>query len=175
MIEMFMKLLEKEKKLIDSEIWDIVVDLNRKGFITYTSCAGHRSIVDPKRPNCGHIGLLREGDKEGLIWILQSHGLRDIKVEDIVEDNYWYKGEATMVTFDPIGKPISAKSDLVIDSDKQTAGEQLKLGAPNEAPQQTKEQLFGWDRAKGIDIDIVLCYSSSGSRSCSIGGQNNGT
>ena len=108
------KQLEEEKELIDPEIWDILVDLNRRGFITYQSCAGHRSIAEPNRLNYGYIGFLRLDayEKEGLIWVLQSYGLKGIKVEDITEDNYWFQGEATMATFNSIGKPIPLENDV---------------------------------------------------------------
>ena len=108
------KQLEDEKELIDPEIWDILVDLNRRDFITYESCAGHRSIAEPNRLNYGYIGFLRLNvyEKEGLFWVLQSYGLKDIKVEDITEDNYWFNGPATMATFDAIGKPITLEKSL---------------------------------------------------------------
>ena len=116
-IKFFVRLLEDQKELIDPEIWDILVDLNRRGFITYISCAGHRSIAEPNRLNYGYIGFFRLNvyEKEGLIWVLQTHGLKDIKVKDIIADTDWYKGEATEATFDPVGKPIPAKWDRLVE------------------------------------------------------------
>jgi hypothetical protein len=48
-------------------------------------------------------------DKEGIVKICELYGLTNIKIRYRIEDRgLLYRGEATMVSFDPIGKPYHA-------------------------------------------------------------------
>lgn len=97
---------------LDHEIVDLLIELNKAGFSTYTSCAGHRSGGSGKGMIRGYIGFERCNDKEGIVKMLETYGLRNIRIQDQVEDSGLYKGEVTMVSFDPIGKPQSHADDF---------------------------------------------------------------
>lgn len=90
---------------LDLEIVDLIIELNNAGFITYVSCAGHHSIEPGKGMFRGFIGFRWYADKDSLIKILSAYGLKNIRVEDQRVDCDDYKGKATLVSFDPIGKP----------------------------------------------------------------------
>jgi len=83
---------------LDPEIFDLIRELNGAGFETYMSCAGHCSR--------GYICFKRVDDKAGLIKILEAYGLKNLRIQDWIEDlPLYYRGRATMVSFDRIGKP----------------------------------------------------------------------
>ena len=83
---------------LDPEIFDLIRELNGAGFETYMSCAGHCSR--------GYICFKRVYDKAGLIKILEAYGLKNLRIQDQMEDlELYYRGRATMVSFDRIGKP----------------------------------------------------------------------
>ena len=109
---------------IDPEIRDVVLDLNRRGYGTVGSCAGH------SRKSHGFISFsdygdvaelyqeMREGDigetrftadeKKEIRGILQEHGLTGIRFRDAGWT--WGRGGKrirspwTIVRFDPIGR-----------------------------------------------------------------------
>jgi len=92
---------------LDPEIFDLIRELNGAGFETYMSCAGHCSR--------GYICFKRIDDKAGLIEILEAYGLKNLRIRDMVEDlPLYYRGRATMVSFDRIGKP-NGEMDYGID------------------------------------------------------------
>jgi len=63
----------------------------------------------------GFIGFKRCNDKEGIIKMLEAYGLRNIRIQDQVEDSDFYRGKVTLVSFDPIGEPRSFRGDDIID------------------------------------------------------------
>lgn len=103
---------------LDPEIFDLIRELNGAGFETYMSCAGHCSR--------GYICFQRVYDKAGLIKILEAYGLKNLRIQDWWEDlPFYYRGRATMVSFDRIGKPNGEIDD---DIDPLDWGErQLEL------------------------------------------------
>jgi len=103
---------------LDPEIFDLIRELNGAGFETYMSCAGHCSR--------GYISFKRIDDKVGLIKILEAYGLKNLRIQDWIEDlPLYYRGRATMVSFDRIGKPNGEIDD---DIDPLDWGErQLEL------------------------------------------------
>ena len=103
---------------LDPEIFDLIRELNGAGFETYMSCAGHCSR--------GYICFKRVYDKAGLIKILEAYGLKNLRIQDRWEDlPLYYRGRATMVSFDRIGKPNGEIDD---DIDPLDWGErQLEL------------------------------------------------
>ena len=106
---------------LDPEIVDLIIELNKAGFSTYMSCAGHRSTGPGKGMLRGFIGFKRCNDKEGITKILEAHGLRNIRVEDQMENCDDYKGKATMASFDPIGEPRTGGEDIIdqLDNERQ--------------------------------------------------------
>ena len=89
---------------LDPEIFDLIRELNGAGFETYMSCAGHCSR--------GYICFKRIDDKAGLIKILEAYGLKNLRIQDQVEDlPLYYRGRSTMVSFDRIGKPNGEMDD----------------------------------------------------------------
>jgi len=98
---------------LDPEIVDLIIELNKAGFSTYMSCAGHRSTGPGKGMLRGFIGFKRCNDKEGITKILEAPGLRNIRVEDQIEDSDDYKGKATLVSFDPIGEPRGFRDNII--------------------------------------------------------------
>ena len=69
---------------LDPEIVDLVIELNRAGFSTYGSCAGHPSYSG-KGMMKGYISFEGYNDKEGIMKILQSYGLTNIRIEHRVQ------------------------------------------------------------------------------------------
>lgn len=102
---------------LDPEIVELIIELNKAGFSTYMSCAGHRSMALGKGVLRGFIGFERCNDKESIIKILEAYGLRNIRIEDQIEHadpDFYYAGKATKVSFDPIGEP-KWSGDYIID------------------------------------------------------------
>lgn len=103
---------------LDPEIVELIIELNKAGFSTYMSCAGHRSVAPGKGMLRGFIGFKRCNDKEGILKILEAHGLRNIRIEDQIEDadpDFYYTGKATMVSFEPTGKSRTDVFDGIYD------------------------------------------------------------
>jgi len=103
---------------LDPEIMELIIELNKAGFETYISCAGHRSAGPGKGMLRGFIGFKRCNDKEGITKMLEAYGLRNIRIQDQWEDadpDFYYRGKATMVSFDPIGEPKLFNGDDIID------------------------------------------------------------
>jgi len=102
---------------LDRGIAGLVIGLNWAGLTTYISCAGHRSAPPGKGWGRGFIGFMGYRDKEGIVKICELYGLTNIKIryriehsqlyKEQIQDSEWHRGEATMVSFDPIGKPWS--------------------------------------------------------------------
>ena len=109
---------------LDPEIVELIIELNKAGFSTYMSCAGHRSMAPSKGMLRGFIGFKRCNDKEGIVKILEAYGLRNIRIEDQIEDadpDFYYRGKATVVSFDPIGEPRAGGDDIIdqLDNERQ--------------------------------------------------------
>lgn len=100
---------------LDPQIVELIIELNKAGFSTYISCAGHRSAGTGNGMLRGFIGFERCNGKKGIVKILEAYGLRNIRVEDQIEDCDDYRGRVTLVSFDPIGKPKSFRGDDIID------------------------------------------------------------
>jgi len=89
---------------LDPEIVELIMELNGAGFETYMSCAGHCSR--------GYICFKRVDDKAGLIKILEAYELKNLRIQDRWEDlPLYYRGKATRVSFDRIGKPNGETDD----------------------------------------------------------------
>ena len=89
---------------LDPEIVELIIELNKAGFITYGSCAGHPSYSG-KGMMRGYISFEGYNDKEGIMKILKAYGLRNIRIEYRPDASDNYRGEATLVSFDAIGIP----------------------------------------------------------------------
>lgn len=95
---------EMETGRLDPELYDILIDLNKKGYFTASSCAGH-SRGDGAR---GSIAFAtREMYKaeyhikaEGILYLLQSYSLNDIQLSKFRRRS---GGPGTVATFEPIG------------------------------------------------------------------------
>ena len=98
---------------LDPEIVDLIIELNKAGFITYGSCAGHPSYSG-KGMMRGYISFEGYNGKEGIMKILKAHGLRNIRIEHRMDASDNYRGEATLVSFDAIGTP-KWSGDYIID------------------------------------------------------------
>ena len=98
---------------LDPEIVNLIIELNKAGFSTYSSCAGHPGKGTAKGMLRGYIGFERCNDKEGITKILEAYGLRNIRIEDQIEDSEEYRGKATLVSFDPIGEPKAGGDDII--------------------------------------------------------------
>ena len=96
---------------LDPEIIELIIELNRAGFVTYGSCAGHPSYSG-KGMMRGYISFEGYNDKEGIMKILEAHGLRNIRIEYGMDDSDIYRGEATLVSFDAIGIPKYSGDDI---------------------------------------------------------------
>lgn len=105
---------------LDREIVDLIIQLNRAGFVTYSSCAGHPSYSG-KGMMRGYISFEGYNDKEGIRKMLEAHGLRHIRIEHRLDDTNGYRGEATLVSFDAIGKPEWEGEDIFdqLDAERQ--------------------------------------------------------
>ncbi|GAJ07051.1 unnamed protein product, partial [marine sediment metagenome] len=67
---------EMEVDILDPELYDLLIDLNTRGYFTRKSCAGHERGNEAT----GHIEFYDKvtgTDRENVYWLLQSHGLRD--------------------------------------------------------------------------------------------------
>ena len=109
---------------LDPEVVELIIELNKAGFSTYMSCAGHRSAAPGKGMLRGFIGFKRCNGKEGIIKILEAYGLRNIRIEDQIEHadpDLFYTGKATKVSFDPIGEPKWTGDDITdwLDDERQ--------------------------------------------------------
>ena len=95
---------------LDPELYDILVGLNSKGYFTFQSCAGHQRGALAY----GSINFAINGvpSKEGLLWLLRTYGLKDIKLEF----HYPYDDETEQITatFAPIGSQYSAGDRLLL-------------------------------------------------------------
>lgn len=98
---------------LDPEIVELIIELNKAGFITYGSCAGHPSYSGEGMMR-GYISFEGYNYKEGLMKILKAYGLRNIRIEYVLDDSDNYRGEATLVSFDAIGIP-KWNGDYIID------------------------------------------------------------
>ena len=96
---------------LDPEIVELIIELNKAGFSTYGSCAGHPSYSG-KGMMRGYISFERYRDKEGIMRILKAYGLRNIRIEYAMDDSDGYRGEATLVSFDAIGIPKYSGDDV---------------------------------------------------------------
>jgi len=105
---------------LDPEIVELIIDLNKAGFITYGSCAGHPSYSG-KGMMRGYIIFEGYKDKEGIMKILEAYGLRNIRIEYGLDDSDNYRGEATLVSFDAIGIPKYSGDDIFdqLDNERQ--------------------------------------------------------
>ena len=93
------------RERLDPEIVELIIELNKAGFITYGSCAGHPSYSG-KGMMRGYISF--EGyynNKEGIRKILEAYGLRSVRIEHRLDASDYYRGEAILVSFDAIGMP----------------------------------------------------------------------
>ena len=96
---------------LDPEIVELIIELNKAGFSTYGSCAGHPSYSG-KGMMRGYISFEGYNDKEGIMKILEAYGLRNIRIEYGMDDSDNYRGEATLVSFDAIGIPKYSGDDI---------------------------------------------------------------
>ncbi len=100
---------------LDPEIVDSIIELNKAGYFTKSSCAGHHGKGRGKMR--GYIAFYHYDDKAGIIRILKAYGLTDIRIEDqfyeygAVCECEEYKGIATRVSFAPIGEPRNFTRD----------------------------------------------------------------
>ena len=97
---------------LDPEIVGLIIELNRAGFSTYGSCAGHSSYSG-KGMMRGYISFEGYNDKEGIMKILEAYGLRNIRIEHLMDASDGYSGEATLVSFDAIGIPKYSGDDIL--------------------------------------------------------------
>ena len=105
---------------LDPEIVDLVIELNRAGFSTYGSCAGHPSYSG-KGMMRGYISFEGYNDKERIMKTLEGYGLKNIRIEHRMDDSDGYRGEATLISFDAIGIPKCSGDDIFdqLDSERQ--------------------------------------------------------
>jgi len=105
---------------LDPEIVELIIELNKAGFITYGSCAGHPSYSG-KGMMRGYISFEGYNNKEGIVKTLEGYGLRNIRIEHRLDDTDGYRGEATLVSFDAIGIPKHSGHDIFdqLDSERQ--------------------------------------------------------
>ena len=101
---------------LDPEIVDLIIELNKAGYFTLNSCAGHHSKGRGKMR--GYIAFHHYDDKAGIIRILKAYGLTDIRIIDgvygdtdkvTIHDGDWCI--ATLVSFAPIGQPRNFTRD----------------------------------------------------------------
>lgn len=81
LIKRRLEILKREQDLgcLDFGLYDVLVSLHKRGFITNYSCAGH---CKGKRGDIGFWKREIEGrNREDLITILMRHGLKDIDIE----------------------------------------------------------------------------------------------
>ena len=97
---------------LDPEIIELIIELNRAGFVTYGSCAGHPSYSG-KGMMRGYISFEGYCDKEGIMKTLEAYGLRSIRIEYGMDHSDDYRGEATLVSFDAIGIPKYSGDDTL--------------------------------------------------------------
>lgn len=84
-------------KCLDEGLFEILLDLNKREFMTCSSCSGHMK-GNGARGSIHLIGpVLKPGSKDNLLWLLQRYGLKEIKLEDS-------KGN-TSITFKAMGSP----------------------------------------------------------------------
>lgn len=71
-----------ENGCLDPELYDILVALNNNGYFTASSCAGH-TRGSTSRGSISFAGprIFKGWQEEILLWLLQSHELKDIKLE----------------------------------------------------------------------------------------------
>lgn len=99
---------------LDKEIKDLVIVLNRAGFVTYYSCAGHSANGRFGRVEKGCIQVSRVSrcQREALRAACQWRGLKGIKIRDIKVSPYGQEQgitEGTQVTFEPIGLTLEQR------------------------------------------------------------------
>jgi hypothetical protein len=87
-------------EFIDPEIKSVVLELNRKGYYTNESCAGHVNARH-KGYQRGVIWIWKIYDAPVIAGILKKHGLKNIKRSHVTIEHVQY-------SFDPIGKPRSS-------------------------------------------------------------------
>jgi len=106
---------------LDPGIVDLIIELNKAGFSTYISCAGHRSAGLGRGMLRGYISFEGYNDKEGIMKILEAYELRNIRIEHRMDASDYYRGEATLVSFDPIGIPKYSGDDIIdqLDNERQ--------------------------------------------------------
>jgi len=106
-------------KFIDPEIRDAVLALNRLGYKTVSSCAGHSE--SPEEEPVGDILFARRYPHRKLRELLKDFGLDVISVEDI--SNPWYPRPRTRVTFQPLGG-VSIEAPTTEPKPKRLPGKQ---------------------------------------------------
>ena len=90
---------------IDPEIRGLIKELNRLGYKTYGSCAGHLGRGEGDTGYVAFRAKFTERDKEKLRSIFKAHGLT---VLDLLDEGY----PGTYIDFKPIGKGIPPETEL---------------------------------------------------------------
>lgn len=83
MIRRFIKRLEEEEaaSCLDVGLYEILLDLTKRGYPTDSSCAGHRRGKGAGRGLISFVSSeLTPGEKDNLLWLLPRYGLKDVKV-----------------------------------------------------------------------------------------------
>lgn len=99
----------KNYNIIDQNIREVIIELNRKGYETHDSCAGnHKNVPTYEYDPRGYIGFVGTLDATKLKEVLKSLGLKRIKV---YYGTYWRSEVGTypdtIVQFTGLGGPSS--------------------------------------------------------------------
>lgn len=99
---------------LDREIKELVGVLNRHGFKTYYSCAGHGGNGRTGRvySGCIQVSRILRCQREALRAACQWRGLKGIKIRDIKVSEYGQEQgitEGTQVTFEAVGLTVEQR------------------------------------------------------------------
>ncbi len=80
---------------MDSEIIPVVIDLNRNGFTTTESCAGHKGGMGGERGMIFFYPFPNREKREKATEIMKKHGLKNLRINPA----------KLVITFSRMGKP----------------------------------------------------------------------
>jgi hypothetical protein len=89
---------------IDPQIRNFIITLNRVGYKTEGSCAGHRKSDRGFATIQGDFNKIGSNEKKNLINLAHKNGLRNVRIYSFAK-SVWYR-----ISFDPVG--IVKKNDI---------------------------------------------------------------
>jgi hypothetical protein len=82
---------------VDPQIRNFVIAMNRIGYKTEGSCAGHRRNDRGFVTMKGDFSKLKNSEKDKIVTIAHNHGLKNLRLYNFVKTMYF------RITFDPVG------------------------------------------------------------------------